>query len=150
MRQLPYKNLPDKPLTLLGITFNDLLLRTWQSGYILAQWNEVNIINLFKGEDPKQTTNYRRISLISCAFKVLMALMAKWLSTLCKKNGMLLQNVAIKGGPGALTLLRDADAGCLCLACFHLDLDLSLRVAINVWTVSMTHKPYALDPNFDL
>ena len=66
------------------------------------------------------------------------------------KRPYLLQDVAIEGGPGALMLLRDADAGCLRLTCFHLDLDLSLRTAINVWTASMTHKPYALDPDFDL
>ena len=62
----------------------------------------------------------------------------------------LLQDVAIEGGPGALTLLREADAGCLRLVCFCLDLDLSLRTAINVWTASVTYKPYALDPDFDL
>ena len=63
---------------------------------------------------------------------------------------MLLQDVAVEGGPGALALLRDADAGCLHLTCFCLDLDLSLHAAIDVWTASVTHKPYALDPDFDL
>ena len=62
----------------------------------------------------------------------------------------MLQDVATEGGPEALTLLREADAGCLRLVCFRLDLDLSLRAAIDVWTASVTHKPYALDPNFDL
>ena len=62
----------------------------------------------------------------------------------------LLQDVATEGGPGALTLLREADAGCLRLVCLRLDLDLSLRAAIDVWTASVTHKPYALDPDFDL
>ena len=62
----------------------------------------------------------------------------------------MLQDVAVEGGPEALVLLRDADAGCLRLTCFRLDLDLSLRAAINVWTASMTHKPYALDPDFNL
>ena len=58
--------------------------------------------------------------------------------------------MAIEEGPRALALLRDADAGCLHLTCFRLDLDLSLHTAINVWTAFMTHKPYALDPDFDL
>ena len=62
----------------------------------------------------------------------------------------MLQDMAVEGGPGALALLRDVDAGCLRLVCFHLDLDLSLRAAINVWTASVTYKPYALDPDFDL
>ena len=58
--------------------------------------------------------------------------------------------MAIEGGPGALALLRDADAGCLHFTCFRLNLNLSLCVAIDVWTASVTYKPYALDPNFDL
>ena len=62
----------------------------------------------------------------------------------------MLQDVAKEGGPGALALLRDVDTGCLHLTCLRLDLDLSLRAAIDVWTASVTHKPYALDPNFDL
>ena len=66
------------------------------------------------------------------------------------ERGVMLQDVATEGGPGALTLLREADAGCLRLVCFRLDLDLSLRAAIDVWTASVTHKPYALDPDFDL
>ena len=61
-----------------------------------------------------------------------------------------LQDVATEGGPGALTLLKEADAGCLRLVYFCLDLDLVLRAAINVWTASVTHRPYALDPDFDL
>ena len=56
----------------------------------------------------------------------------------------------MEGGPGALTLLREADAGCLRLVSFRLDLDLVLRAAIDVWTASVTHRPYALDPDFDL
>ena len=62
----------------------------------------------------------------------------------------MLQDVATEGGPRALTLLREADAGCLRLICFRLDLDLFLRAAIDVWTASVTYKPYALDPDFDL
>ena len=58
--------------------------------------------------------------------------------------------MAIEGWPRALALLRDTNTGCLCLACFCLDLDLSLHSAINVWTASVTHKPYALDPDSDL
>ena len=66
------------------------------------------------------------------------------------ERGVMLQDVAVEGGPGALALLKDADADCLRLACFCLDLDLSLRAAIDVWTASVTHKPYTLDPDFDL
>jgi len=62
----------------------------------------------------------------------------------------MLQDVSIEGGPEALALLRDADTGCLRLTSLHLDLDLFLHFAISVWTASVTHKPYALDPDFNL
>ena len=58
--------------------------------------------------------------------------------------------MAIEGGPGALVLLRDTNTVCLRLTCFCLDLDLLLHSAINVWTASVTHKPYTLDPDFNL
>ena len=61
-----------------------------------------------------------------------------------------LQDMSIEGGPRALALLRDADIGCLCFTSFCLNLNLFLHFAIGVWTASMTHKPYALDPDFDL
>lgn len=86
---LPFKKLPTNPLTPMGKAFYALLLRTWESGCIPSQWNEVEIINLFKGGDPEQTTNYRGISLISCAFKVLMALMAARLSVVCEEKGLI-------------------------------------------------------------
>ena len=61
-----------------------------------------------------------------------------------------MSHIVTERGPGALALLRDVDAGCLRLTCFRLDLDLSLHAAIDVWTASVTHRPYALDPDFDL
>ncbi|KAF8258019.1 hypothetical protein EI94DRAFT_1708406 [Lactarius quietus] len=60
-----------------------------QSGCIPEQWQEVHIINLFKGGDSESTNNYRGISLISCALKVLFCLMAKRLSNACEENGLL-------------------------------------------------------------
>ena len=77
---LPSKLLPTAPLTPLGKCFFDLLLRTWNTGCIPSQWNEVHIVNLYKGGDPENTNNYRGISLMSCAFKVLISVMATRLS----------------------------------------------------------------------
>ena len=59
----------------------------------------------------------------------------------------MLQDVSVEGGPRALALLRDADTGCLHLTSLRLDLDLFLHFAIDRWTASVTHKPYALDPD---
>ena len=77
------------PLTHLGKSFHALLNRTWQSGCIPEQWQEVHIVNLFKGGDSESTNNYRGISLMSCALKVLLCLMANRLSLACEGNGLL-------------------------------------------------------------
>ena len=86
---LPYKELPQEPLTPMGKVFYVLLQKTWRTGCIPDKWNEVQIVNLFKGGDPESTNNYRGISLISCAFKVLMAVMASRLSLECLENDVL-------------------------------------------------------------
>ena len=86
---LPERRLPKHPLTKLGKAFHALLTSVWMSGQSPLQWNEVWISNLYKGGDPENTSNYRRISLISCALKVLLALMANRLSQVCEKNDLL-------------------------------------------------------------
>jgi exonuclease III len=91
---LAFDKLPQKPMTPLGKAFHALLERTWQSGCIPEQWNEIQIVNLYKGGDPESTNNYRGISLISCAFKVLLALMANRLSKMCEENDILCREQA--------------------------------------------------------
>jgi hypothetical protein len=77
------------PLTHLGKAFHALLNYTWQAGCIPEQWQEVHIVNLFKGGDSKSTNNYCGISLISCTFKVILCLMANHLSKQCKANDLI-------------------------------------------------------------
>ena len=77
------------PLTHMGKVFHTLLNRTWQSGCIPEQWQEVHIVNLFKGGDSESTNNYRSISLISCTLKVLLCLMENCLSKECEGKGLL-------------------------------------------------------------
>lgn len=86
---LAYKKLPKTPVTPLGKAFFVLLKNVWQTGRVPSQWNEVQIVNLFKGGDPENTNNYRGISLISCAFKVLLGLMANRLSEAGEEYGLL-------------------------------------------------------------
>ena len=59
------------------------------------------------------------------------AFLASLSASLLHEIPMLLQDVSVEGGPGALALLRDANTGCLHLTSFHLDLDLFLRFAID-------------------
>jgi exonuclease III len=87
-------SLPKTPLTKLGKAFYTLLNSVWQSNVVPPSWQRTQIINLFKGGDPENTQNYRGISLISCAYKVLMAIMATRLSSACTTNGRLSQEQA--------------------------------------------------------
>jgi len=65
-------------------------------------------------------------------------------------TAIVLQDVSVEDGLGALSLLRSADCDCLRLVEFRLDLDLCLRSVMDRWTAAVTHRPYTLDPNFDL
>ena len=86
---LPKDRLPHHPLTPLGKAFFSLLLRTWNTSCIPSQWNDVQIVNLPKGGDLENANNYRGISLMSCAFKVLMALMANRVSEATDEAGII-------------------------------------------------------------
>jgi hypothetical protein len=86
---LPERDLPPVPLTHMGKAFFALLERTWQTGCIPDSWNQVYITNLLKGGDPENTDNYRGISLISCAFKVLISIMANRLSRAAEDVGLI-------------------------------------------------------------
>ena len=86
---LPCDKLPYTPMTLMGKSFFSLLCSIWQTGVILPQWSEAQIVNLFKGGDLENTNNYCGISLISCAFKVLISLMASCLSQVTQESGVI-------------------------------------------------------------
>jgi exonuclease III len=91
---LPADKLPKEPLTPLGKSFHVLLLNVWATTMIPPAWHTVEIVNLFKGGDPENTSNYRGISLISCAYKVLMAVMASRLSLACNEGDILAKEQA--------------------------------------------------------
>jgi exonuclease III len=86
---LPEEFLPIHPLTPMGKALNALIQSVWYTGCIPKQWSEVQIVNLFKGGDTENTNNYRGISLISCAFKVLLSLMATRLSRASEEAGLI-------------------------------------------------------------
>ena len=86
---LPEDKLPLVPMTPMGKTFYSLICNVWQTGCIPKQWSEVQIVNLFKGGSTDDVNNYRGISLISCAFKVLLSLMATRLSRVSEQAGLI-------------------------------------------------------------
>lgn len=86
---LPEEKLPWEPLTPMGKAFYSLILNVWETGCIPKQWSEVQIVNLHKGGSTDDVNNYRGISLISCAFKVLLSLMATRLSKASEETGLI-------------------------------------------------------------
>ena len=86
---LPEDKLPCVPLTPMGKAFYSLILNVWETGCIPKQWSEVQIVNLHKGGSTEDVNNYRGISLISCAFKVLLSLMATRLSKVSEETGLI-------------------------------------------------------------
>ena len=77
------------PLTGMGKSFYYLIDKVWLTACVPEQWQEVHIVNLFKGGDSENTNNYRGVSLISCAYKVLLCLMANHPSSQCESEGLL-------------------------------------------------------------
>ena len=79
---LEAKDLPKLPLTNLGKTLYKLIEGCWQLEQTPKAWDQVDIVNLFKGGDePELLTNYRGISLISVGLKVLLTILGGRLMT---------------------------------------------------------------------
>jgi exonuclease III len=83
------KDLPTDPLTPMGKALYPILKRVWELEQTPDQWNEVYIRSLFKDGDPELMANYRGISLISVALKVLLNIMADRLYTNLVSRDML-------------------------------------------------------------
>jgi exonuclease III len=80
MVDLPAKEFAE-PLTPFGKALFKVLCAVWELELLPDQWNEVYLVNLFKHGNPEHLTNYRGISLISSALKVLLGVMCKRLSS---------------------------------------------------------------------
>lgn len=75
---LPEEELPEDPLTTMGKALFKILRKTWTQEAIPEQWQEVYVCSLLKpGGNPESMDNYRGITLISCALKVLLGLLTE-------------------------------------------------------------------------
>ena len=75
---LPEEELPIAPLTTMGKALFKILNVTWTKETIPEQWQEVYVCSLLKpGGNPESMDNYRGITLISCALKVLLGLLTE-------------------------------------------------------------------------
>lgn len=75
---LPEEELPETPLTKMGASLFRILKATWAQETIPEKWQEVYVCSLLKpGGNPENMDNYRGITLISCALKVLLGLLTE-------------------------------------------------------------------------
>ena len=67
----------------------DIVIRIWRGGAVPQQWKDVIIMVLHKKKDRTECGNYRGISLIAHARKILLKIIARRLSEYCERVGIL-------------------------------------------------------------
>ena len=70
-------------------SFHAILVQVWNGGEVPQQWKEATIKVLYKKSDRSNCNNYRGISLLSHAGKVLLKIVANLLSDYCEAHGIL-------------------------------------------------------------
>eukprot|EP00752_Nemacystus_decipiens_P014381 g12791.t1 len=68
--------------------FHAIVVAVWQTGEVPQQWKDATIV-LFKKGDPLERGNYRGISLVAHAGKMLLKIVATRLSHYCEREGIL-------------------------------------------------------------
>ena len=69
--------------------FHAILVDVWNGGEVPQEWKDATIKVLYKKSDRSNCNNYRGISLVSHAGKVLLKIVANRLSEYCEAHGML-------------------------------------------------------------
>ena len=67
----------------------DIVVRIWGGGEVPQQWKDAIIIVLHKKKDRTECANYRGISLVAHAGKILLKIIARRLSEYCERVGIL-------------------------------------------------------------
>ena len=67
----------------------DIVVRIWGGGEVPQQWKDATIMVLHKKKDRKECGNYRGISLVVHADKILLKIIARRLSKYCERVGIL-------------------------------------------------------------
>ena len=90
---------PDGVSELFKITLNgdpalrrrllDIVVRIWRGGEVPQQWKDAIIMVLHKKKDRTECGNYRGISLVAHAGKILLKIIARRLSEYCERVGIL-------------------------------------------------------------
>ena len=67
----------------------DIVVRIWRGDEVPQQWKGVIIMVLHKKKDQTERANYRGISLVAHADKILLKIIARRLSEYCERAGIL-------------------------------------------------------------
>ena len=67
----------------------DIVVRIWRGGEVPQQWKDAIIMVLHKQKNRTECGNYRGISLVAHADKILLKIIARRLSEYCKRVGIL-------------------------------------------------------------
>ena len=67
----------------------DIVVRIWRGGEVPQQWKDAIIMVLHKKKDRTECGNYRGISLVAHAGKILLKIIARRLSEYCDRVGIL-------------------------------------------------------------
>ena len=73
----------------------DIVVRIWRRGEVPQQWKDAIIVVLHKKKDRTECGNYRGISLVAHASKILLKIIARRLSEYCERVGILRRNKVV-------------------------------------------------------
>jgi Reverse transcriptase (RNA-dependent DNA polymerase) len=82
------------PDTLMGKVMMEILTRIWMSGNIPSNWETAIVVSIPKKGDESNMDNYRGISLIPVVLKLLSTVVARRISQVAEKNGLLAKEQA--------------------------------------------------------
>ena len=71
------------------LAFHDIIVAVWMTGEVPQEWKDATIKVLHKKKDRTECSNYRGLSLVAHAGKVLLKIVANRLGDFCKEAGIL-------------------------------------------------------------
>ena len=76
------------------LAFHDIIVAVWMTGEVRQEWKDAAINVLQKKKDRTECSNYRGLSLVAHAGKVLLKIVANRLGDFCEEAGILPKNSA--------------------------------------------------------
>ena len=71
------------------LVFHDIIVAVWMTGEVPQEWRDATINILHKKKDRTECSNYRGLSLVAHAGKVLLKIVANRLGDFCEEAGIL-------------------------------------------------------------